>query len=258
MCRQLRRLFLAAFFLCAAAAVQYLLFPPRNAVHRKEQQLLQKLAETATLPTDSSIASGQPASQSKPDLSSLTAQNSDIVAWIHIPGAGISLPVMQGADNSAYLYRNFYGEQSISGTPFLDYANSPDFSDDNSIIYGHNLFDGSTTAFSSLPRYTSTAFWQKNPEICLFTSDGKSTLYRIFAVCQFDVSAADAAQTYYRQDFRSQAFAAAYTENLLRCSVLQAKEPVPAGSRLLTLSTCDRSLYGENGRLIVVGYLIQK
>ena len=189
------------------------------------------------------------------DFAALTAQNADTVAWLYLPGAGINYPVVQAADNDAYLRRSFTGEQSIAGTPFLDFANSADFSDGNSIVYGHNMFDGSTTMFSSLPRYTDAEFWQENPNIYLLTPDGGEKVYRIFAVCQFDVTQSGAAADYYRQDFRSVEHQAEYIQTLQSRSVIQTGETVPAGSTLLTLSTCDRSLYGDNGRLVVIGYL---
>ena len=189
------------------------------------------------------------------DFAALTTQNADTVAWLYLPGAGINYPVVQAADNDSYLRRSFTGEQSIAGTPFLDFANSADFSDGNSIVYGHNMFDGSTTMFSSLPRYTDAAFWQENPDIYLLTPDGGEKVYRIFAVCQFDVTQSGAAADYYRQDFRSAEHQAEYIQTLQSRSVIQTGETVPAGSTLLTLSTCDRSLYGGNGRLVVIGYL---
>ena len=189
------------------------------------------------------------------DFAALTTQNADTVAWLYLPGAGINYPVVQAADNDAYLRRSFTGEQSIAGTPFLDFANSADFSDGNSIVYGHNMFDGSTTMFSSLPRYTDAEFWQENPDIRLLTPDGGEKVYRIFAVCQFDVTQSGAAADYYRQDFRSAEHQAEYIQTLQSRSVIQTGETVPAGSTLLTLSTCDRSLYGGNGRLVVIGYL---
>ena len=210
-------------------------------------------SEPSELPLDGFDAPEVKLSATQVDFSALAAQNSDTVAWINIPGAGISLPVVQGETNDTYLRRNFYGNPSVSGTPFLDYANSPDFSDGNSIIYGHNMFDGSTNMFSSLVKYKDLDFWRKNPTIELLTPEGTRE-YAIFAVCQFDIVSADST-AYYQQDFRSEEFAAEYAAALQAESLIDTGVSVPAGSSLLTLSTCDRSLYGDNGRLIVVGYL---
>lgn len=260
-----RRILVLATVLCAFTALGCaVLCLPRV----RDQAELEKLTEEVMKTVESEMLSEPPELPSdgfgepqvklpatQVDFAALAAQNSDTVAWINIPGAGISLPVVQGENNDTYLRRNFYGESSISGTLFLDYANSPDFSDGNSIIYGHNMFDGSTTMFSGLPRYTDPSFWQENPEIELLTPDGGVSVYRIFAVCQFDVSDPGAAQAFYRQDFRSDSFESEYVQALQHRSVVQTGEPVLAGSRLLTLSTCDRSIYGDNGRLIVAGYL---
>ena len=236
---------------------------PETQKRQQEQEQYESLAEAVLTVTDQpGIDAAAPSSPGKAvegeastqvDFSALLDLNPDTVAWIRIPGAGINYPIVQAADNNAYLRRSFTGEQSIAGTLFLDFANSSDFSDGNSIVYGHNMFDGSTNMFSSLVEYKDPDFWRENPTIELLTSEGNRE-YAIFAVCQFDIATADPT-AYYKQDFRSDEFAAEYAAALQAESLIDTGVSVPAGSSLLTLSTCDRSLYGDNGRLIVVGYL---
>ena len=55
----------------------------------------------------------------------------------------IDYPVVQGEDNDYYLYRTFLGEEHIAGCIFMDYRNQPDFSSPRTILYGHNMKDGS-------------------------------------------------------------------------------------------------------------------
>ena len=80
------------------------------------------------------------------DFEELKRINPDIVAWIRIEAAGIDYPVVQGKDNEYYLHHTFKGEENIAGSIFMDYRNTPDFSDENTIIYGHNMRDGSMFA----------------------------------------------------------------------------------------------------------------
>lgn len=77
------------------------------------------------------------------DFDGLRKVNPDVIAWIDIPGAGISYPVLQGEDNSYYLTHLASGQFGISGSIFMDYHNRQDFSDQNTIIYGHNMKDDS-------------------------------------------------------------------------------------------------------------------
>ncbi len=77
------------------------------------------------------------------DFGGLKALNPDIVAWIRCEELGIDYPVVQGADNDYYLHRTFTGEDHIAGCIFMDCRNSADFSDQRTILYGHNMKDGS-------------------------------------------------------------------------------------------------------------------
>lgn len=80
------------------------------------------------------------------DFESLRQLNPDIVAWIRIEAAGIDYPVVQGEDNEHYLHYTFRGEASIAGSIFMDYRNKGDFTDGKTILYGHNMRDGSMFA----------------------------------------------------------------------------------------------------------------
>ena len=69
--------------------------------------------------------------------------NPDCVGWIEIPGTNISYPIVQGRDNDHYLRLNFEGKYSVGGVIFLDHRCDSDFDRTNTIIYGHNMRDGS-------------------------------------------------------------------------------------------------------------------
>ena len=77
------------------------------------------------------------------DFEGLKALNPDIVAWIRCEELGVDYPVVLGEDNDYYLHRTFTGEEHIAGCIFMDYRNHADFSDQRTILYGHNMKDGS-------------------------------------------------------------------------------------------------------------------
>ena len=99
------------------------------------------------------------------DFEALKKINSDIVAWIRIPGV-LDYPVVQGTDNSYYLHHTFRKEYNIAGSIFLDARNTADFSDGKNIIYGHNMRDGSM--FHVLRKFQDLDFYQANREIWLY------------------------------------------------------------------------------------------
>ena len=76
------------------------------------------------------------------DFSSLKKINPDVVAWLRIPGV-LEYPVVRGQDNFYYLSHTVQKTYNIAVSIFLDYRNEADFSDSNSITYGHNMKDGS-------------------------------------------------------------------------------------------------------------------
>lgn len=111
-------------------------------------------------------------------LKKLKEQNSDVVAVIEIPGTGIKYPVLQGPDNEYYLRKGLNKEYDIAGSIFMDVYNSSDFSDDNTVIYGHHLEIDSM--FTPLDQYRKQEFAEKNRIIYLTTDEGLR-VYEIFA-----------------------------------------------------------------------------
>ena len=85
------------------------------------------------------------------DFEKLAKTNRDVRAWLYHPGMGINLPVVQARDNEYYLRRGFNRYTKRSGTLFIDYRNKGDFSDRNTIIYGHGRRD--LTMFGKLHYY---------------------------------------------------------------------------------------------------------
>ena len=73
---------------------------------------------------------------------------------------------------------------------FLNAGNSPDFSDRNSIIYGHRMKDGSM--FRHLQDYEEKAFWESNPYFYIYTPDGREITYHIYSAGQVE----DTSDTY--------------------------------------------------------------
>lgn len=103
------------------------------------------------------------------DFDKLKAENPDCIAWIRFENIDISYPVMQGKDNEYYLKHTFYGEQRTAGSIFMEYQNNPEFEDNNTFVYGHNMKDG--TMFAKLNRFKDKDFYQENPGFWIYTPE---------------------------------------------------------------------------------------
>lgn len=111
-------------------------------------------------------------------VSDLLSMNSECFGWISIAGTNINYPVMHTPSNpQKYLNKNFYGEYSYSGTPFLDSRCSADST--NLIIYGHHMNNG--TMFADLCNYTDYSYFTEHPTVVLETKDGAFS-YSVFSV----------------------------------------------------------------------------
>ena len=164
------------------------------------------------------------------DFSALREVNSDVLGWIMIPGTVISYPLLQGTDNQYYLKHTWKKWTSAVGAIFLEYQNSPDFSDFNTIIYGHRMNNGSM--FASLKNYKKQSYWAAHPYVYI-TDDNGSHKYEIFAA--YEVSTAG---TTYQIGFSGDASKQAFLDYCLGQSVIDTGITPTVHDKILTLSTC--------------------
>ena len=93
-------------------------------------------------------------------IADLKARYGDAVGWITVPHTGIDYPFVQSDDNDYYLRRDINGKSARAGTIFIDKRCGKDFSDFNTILYGHNMKNG--TMFSTLGRFGGKEFFEAN------------------------------------------------------------------------------------------------
>lgn len=164
------------------------------------------------------------------DFVDLQMANPDVVAWIDLPAVGISYPVVQGDDNDYYLHRSLEKEYLFAGCLFLDAYNSRDFANYNSIIYGHNMRDGSM--FAKLKNYNARETYESCPYFWIYTPEA-DYLYKIFSVHH----ASNGASTF-TVKFGSYEEYTAWIQKMEESSVLETHVDVKSGDKVVTLSTC--------------------
>ena len=164
------------------------------------------------------------------DFSALRQQNPDVLGWILIPGTRVSYPVVQGTDNSYYLDHTWRGGKNSVGAIFMDYRNSGDLSDFNTIIYGHRM--NNRSMFGTLSQYKSRSYWQAHPYVYL-TDDSGTHRYEIFAAGEVSVDS-----DVYRLGLRSDSSRQSFLDSCLALSALNTGVTPHTYDKVLTLTTC--------------------
>ena len=177
------------------------------------------------------------------NLAPLFEQNRDCIGWLCIPGTTLDYPVMHTPGSPLkYLRRDFFGNRSQSGVPFLDWRCT--LTDDNLILYGHNMKSG--TMFAGITAYRNQNYRDSHPVIEFETEQG-CVCYTIFAVIRLRKT--DRWYSFLRAEDED-SFCRAVTDIQSRALYDTGITPSP-GQQMLTLSTC----YGshDDDRLVVIG-----
>ena len=166
-----------------------------------------------------------------------------IVGWIRVGGTDIDYPVVKGHDNDYYLNHNYKDEYNVFGAIFMDYRNKEDFSDQNTIIYGHN--NQRAGNFKDLHKYEDKDFFKEDRFIEIYSLNGYKK-YKAFAVYNADPY----------DKFRSPSYSEEEGKNLL--AYIKEKNLVSGElpeeiKGMLTLQTCSPG----DTRLVVQGVLVE-
>lgn len=180
------------------------------------------------------------------DFNYLKARNPDVRAWVKITGTYINNVVMADTDGSQYyIDHDIDKNSSVSGEVFASYRNSLDGSDDNVILFGHNMKNGYFFAYVNhyVPNDWSReplAFYKVHPTIMFQRDGGECEVYKVFAgiVVNTDPQYGEVfdytskTQFYSADDFNN------YILDVMDRSWFYTDVDLQYGDKLLTLSTC--------------------
>lgn len=181
------------------------------------------------------------------DFDELRKINAEIYAWIDIEDTNVHYPIVQSAtDDTYYLEHTIEGEKGYPGSIYTEKANAKDFSDFNTVIYGHEMKDG--TMFKHLHKFKEAEFF-KNHETITIRTETEVKNYRIYAAVIYDNR-----HILYSYDNDNIEERLAYIKSLSaiagKGSQFREGMTIDENSRLITLSTC---ITGQpEKRLIVV------
>lgn len=194
------------------------------------------------------IPQTQTDSKSPIDFSYLWTVNEDIYAWITIPGTNIDYPILQHpTDDTYYLNHNLDGSYGFPACIYTESLNSKDFTDPNTVIYGHNL--KAKTMFTELHKFEGKDFFEEHNEVIIYLPD-RTLHYRVFAAHVYDDR-----HLMYSFDFSDEAVFREYLESIYDIRDMSAnidrESTVTETDRIITMSTCMPNKADAEKRLLV-------
>ena len=201
-------------------------------------------------PTPTPVPTPTPEPYHSPiDFDALWRQNEHIYAWIELPDTWLSYPILQHpTQDTYYLNRTVDGHDGYPGSIFTYPLEGQDFDQFNTVIYGHNMMDGSM--FGNLKNFRSASYMREHRTLTIYTPTAQLD-YTIFAAVTYDDRLIPA-----NYDDRSPADCEAYLESVFSCSdgtFLRDDLTLDSRSHIVTLSTCIGGM--PYNRLLVLGVL---
>ena len=184
------------------------------------------------------------------DFNALRETNPDIYAWIKVPGTSVDYAVLRSNDKPEdfYLNHDITGKYKFAGSIYSQMLNSADFSDPNTILYGHNMNNGSM--FASLHKFRKADFFNENKYIYIYTP-GHILTYTIYSAYRYDNR-----HILYSFDFTDEKVFSDYIEMTKnpKSTIVNVRQDVKVtkDDRIITLSTC---ITNDNYRYLVQGVL---
>lgn len=224
----------AILFLAAVISVSLTELSEYNSGKRASEELVREvISQSDDLKTPIEV-----------DFEELSETNSDIIGWIYCENTPINYAIVQEEDNNYYLRRDLNEQYNYSGSIFVDFRNNGDFSDKNTIIYGHNMKNDAM--FGTLTNYEDEEYFAEHPEMYLITPD---TSYKIKLIAGIEQEST--------AEFYNDLLDVEKTEKMINAalekSTFKSNYVFSSDDRFVTLSTCSYDY--DNARFIVIGKL---
>ena len=185
------------------------------------------------------------------DFKSLRAENSDVYSWIEIPDTNVNYPVLQSSeDDNFYLDHDVYKNYSFPGAIYSQSMNKRDYSDRVTVLYGHNMLDGSM--FADLHKFSDKDFFDSHKYFYVYTPTRKLT-YEVVSAYEYDDRHIMNSFDFRDDKVLSEWLSAAQNPHSLYSNV-RTDVKLDLNSKMLVLSTC---LNSGDGRFILQGVLIK-
>ena len=191
--------------------------------------------ETSALPTEQESG-----------FDSVKELNEDAFAWLYIPKTEINYPIVHHTDDSYYLNHNAKGNYTAAGAIFMGSSNFSNFSDRNTVIHGHHLYDGSM--FGNLGKWEDQEYFDTHN---VFYINTPTRNYKVEMIAYFVTPANGQAYTI---DFRGDEDVEDWVNWVLSQSAVESGYEYKEGDRFVTLSTCMYNYADARG--VLIGHMI--
>ena len=219
-----------------------------NKEEKEQEKLNNNLLETVVITNSQDNQEDNENSKNKLPIEinfeALKNENKDIIAWLYSEGTPINYPVVQARDNDYYLRRLIDGTYNQAGTIFVDYKNSSNFEDYNTIIYGHNMKND--TMFGTLIKYKNQEYFNEHKEMYLFTENKN---FRIELFAGYTASSESDIYNFPKNSSTNEKL----INTAISKSTFKSEIEVSNEDRIITLSTCSYAF--ENARYVLLGVL---
>lgn len=187
------------------------------------------------------------------DFKKLKGENKDVIAWIKFPGLNIDYPILMSddkEDTDYYLLHNFDHSDGRPGCLYVQKSQAPDFSNINTIVYGHNMYNNGTMFNQLVKLQDETEF--NNHKTFVIETPTERLYYRTWAAVQFSDE-----HLLYLYDFATTVGKNQFIGDVQSVrdmySHVNNEVKVDENSKFVTLSTCMS--YDSNHRYLVIGVL---
>lgn len=164
------------------------------------------------------------------DFDELKNINNEFVGWVQIKDTQINYPVAKADNNNYYLHHTFYKTKNISGSVFMNCENTDADLDQNVILYGHNMKNGSMLA--GIRKYIDQSYWEDHKYIQFYTRTGNH-VYKIYSAYTTGASSDS-----YKYSFASDESFIEFLNKTKESSEYDTGVDLDVNSKILTLSTC--------------------
>jgi sortase B len=174
------------------------------------------------------------------DLAGIQAENSDVIGWLFFENEDLSYPILFSGDDDLYLHTAVDGTSAKAGSIFMEGANTPDFEDSHTIIYGHNMRN--LSMFGKLKYYKAKDDYYGDHMYFQIITDDVIYRYQIFAYEDVSVDS-----FVYEIPFAPNADFASFIEKIYKASYRDTGVVATENDKIVTLSTCST----EDHRFVV-------
>ncbi len=232
-------------FVCACVHIGFYIY---------NSTMAQRESEIVTTPDTTAQQSG-PLADNPVDFKTLQQGNEDIYAWIKIDGTEIDYPIVQSPnDDDFYLRHSAYDKSWIaSGAIYTQGANSKDFSDPVTVIYGHNGYR--ETMFTALHEFEDKEFFDSHEYFYIYMPGRKLTYQVVSAFKYDDRHIMNSFNFVIPQDLQAFQDTVTNPASALKNVRTQLDTQIDSQSKIVVLSTCITNQ--ENNRYLVCGVLVK-